>query len=75
MLVRGAARSPDIDEFALFLQPVADGRRDCRSRTVKLIHLQEPIRDDEIIGEPAVLTKLYYRSVSVPPLETKIHEG
>jgi hypothetical protein len=39
LLVRGAARSPDLDKFALFLQPVADGRRDCRSRTVKLIHL------------------------------------
>ena len=37
-LVRGDDLSPDVDEFALFLQPVADDRRNSRSRTVKLIH-------------------------------------
>jgi len=36
MLVRGAARSLDVDEIALFLQPVADNRRNSRTRTAKL---------------------------------------
>jgi hypothetical protein len=39
MLVRGAARRPDLDKFALFLQPVPDGRRECWTGTVKLIRL------------------------------------
>ena len=73
MLVRGAARRPDLDKFALFLQPVPDGRRECWTGTVKLIRLKQPIRDDEVIGEPAARTELYYRSISVPPLETETH--
>ena len=39
MLVRGAAESPDIDEFALLLQPIKDTRRNYRGITGKLIQL------------------------------------
>ena len=39
MLVRGAAESPDIDEFALLLQPTKDTRRNYRGIAGKLIQL------------------------------------
>jgi hypothetical protein len=39
VLVRGAAESPDMDEFALFLQPIKDTRRNYRGITGKLIQL------------------------------------
>jgi hypothetical protein len=38
-LVRGVAQSPDIDEFALLLQPIEDTRRNYGGRTGKLIQL------------------------------------
>jgi hypothetical protein len=39
MLVRGAAESADMDEFALLLQPIKDTRRNYRGITGKLIQL------------------------------------
>ena len=39
MLVRGAARSPEVDEFALLLQPIKDTRRNYGGSTGKLIQL------------------------------------
>jgi hypothetical protein len=39
MIVRGAAQSPDIDEFALLLQPIKDTWRNYRGIAGKLIQL------------------------------------
>jgi hypothetical protein len=39
MLVRGATRSRDIDEFTLLLQPIKDTRRNYRGITGKLIRV------------------------------------
>jgi hypothetical protein len=39
MLVRGTAQSPNIDEFALLLQPTKDTRRNYRGIAGKLIQL------------------------------------
>jgi hypothetical protein len=39
VLVRGTAQSPDIDEFALLLQPIKDTWRNYGGRTGKLIQL------------------------------------